>query len=304
MNGRLVAQYFIVRVTVLLASSGCTDPAPNSQPSTNMSTTKAPAGRDPQRGVDALRRLDMCAVLQVAAGAGRAMRTLRPSQCATFDSGPEVEVSVARMPVDERESHDAQDVGGAKAYVLAGSGDCTVSLPVNADLVIEFRGADSCAKFQPKAAEAAEALREPTPLESEPRWEACGALREVQGVKVGGVENMDLCADTNTLATLDFAYSEPGDVPARGWQRTTVDGVEVSTLDDRDPDAPSCTSEWSLGPARSDHAEYELVARVRAIDCGKVTPLVAPLVAILKKGAPAGDPQQPLLYAPDEPDHP
>jgi hypothetical protein len=48
----------------------------------------------------------------------------------------------------------------------------------------------------------------------------------------------------------------------------------------------------------------ELVATVRAIDCSKVTPLVAPLVAALKGKPDAGDPQRPLLYAPGEPDHP
>jgi hypothetical protein len=301
---RRLARHLVVGVVVLMGLSGCTDHATTAQPGTNTPTTKASGGRDPQRSVDTLRRLDMCAVLQVAVGTGREVRANRPSQCATFDSGPEVQVSVARMPADERTSPDAQDVGGAKAYLLDGSGDCTVSLPVNADLVIEFLGADSCAEVRPMVAEAAGALRDPAALEGEPRWEACAALREVQDVHAGGIENLDLCADTTTLATLDFAYSTPGVVPAKGWRRSTVDGVEISTLDDRDPDAPSCTSEWSLGTARSDHADGEFVARVRAIDCSKVTPLVGSLVAVLKREPDAGDPQQPLLYAPDEPDHP
>lgn len=80
--------------------------------------------------------------------------------------------------------------------------------------------------------------------------------------------------------------------------------LEVWTLDDRDPDAPSCTTDWSIGPALSEHANGEFVARVRAIDCAKSTPLVAPLVAALKEKPDAGDPQRPLLYAPGEPDHP
>jgi len=71
-------------------------------------------------------------------------------------------------------------------------------------------------------AEAAGALRDPAALEGEPRWEACAALREVRDVDAGGIENLDLCADAKTLATLDFAYSTPGVVPAKGWRRPTA----------------------------------------------------------------------------------
>ena len=122
-------------------------------------------------------------------------------------------------------------------------------------------------------------------------------------IATGSFENLDLCIDTTTLANFEFSYTTPG-VPEQGWQRSMVDGVEVWTLDDRDPAAPSCISEWSIGPALSDHADGEFVARVRAIDCAKVTPLVAPLVAALKQEPQAGDPQRPLLYAPGEPGHP
>jgi hypothetical protein len=292
-------------LTVVLGLTGCTDPAPTRQSRTERPTTEKPAGRDQQRVVDALRRLDMCALLDVAVGSGRKLRAHHPSTCSTFDSAPEVSVSVARMPADKRADLKVKELGGAKAYapVLDGSQtDCAVHLPVSAALVIAFRSGYTCAEIEPMVAEAATALREPSALEGEPRWEACTALHEVAGVDV--VESLDLCSDTKTLAILEFRYSTPGAVATRGWTQSTIEGVEVSTSDDRDPDAPSCTSEWSVGPALSDHADGELVARVRAIDCSKVTPLVAPLITVLGKKPDAGDPQRPLLYAPGEPDHP
>ena len=267
------------------------------------STTETPQGRDEKRVIDALRRLDMCAVLQAAVGAERELRAYRPSECVTFDSATEVDLYVARLRADKRTSMTAKDVGGAKAYVQGSSSRCLAQLPVSADLVIVFSSSDACAKLEPMVAEAVPVLSRPATLEGEPRWDACTVLRKAPDVDPGSDENLDLCTDKKTLANVEFSYTTPG-VPEEGWRRSTVDGVEVWTLDDRDPDAPSCTFEWSLGPALSDHADGELVASVGAVDCAKVTPLVAPLVAALKQEPDAGDPQRPLLYAPGEPDHP
>jgi hypothetical protein len=46
-----------------------------------------------------------------------------------------------------------------------------------------------------------------------------------------------------------------------------------------------------------------LVAAVRAKDCATVRPFVEPLVATQRTKPDGGDPQQPLLYTMDEPDH-
>jgi hypothetical protein len=292
-------------VVVAVLSAGCSGPGtvPTRETHSEPSTSGTPQGRDEKRVIDALRRLDMCAVLQAAVGVGRDLRAYRPSECVTFDAAPEVDLRVARLAADRRTSMTAKNVGGAKAYVQGSSSQCLVQLPVSADLVIVFSSDDTCAKLEPIAAEAVSVLSRPALLEGEPRWDACTVLRKAPDVDPGADENLDLCTDKKTLANVEFSYTTPG-VPEEGWRRSTVDGVEVWTLDDRDPDAPSCTAEWSLGPAPSDHADGELVASVGAIDCAKVTPLVAPLVAALKKKPDAGDPQRPLLYAPGEPDHP
>jgi len=295
----------IAVVVVTMLSAGCSGPetVPPRETHSEPSTSETPQGRDEKRVIDALRRLDMCAVLQAAVGAGRELRAYRPSECVTFDSAPEVELRVARLAADKRTSMPAKDLGGAKAYVQGSTSECLVQLPVSADLVIVFGTNDVCAKLEPLAAQAVPLLNRPATLEGEPRWDACTVLREAPNVAPGPDENVDHCTDTKTLASFEFRYATPGGAET-GWRRSTVDGVEVSTLDDRDPDAPSCTSDWSIGPAVSDHADGEFVARVRAIDCAKVTPLVAPLVAALKQKPDAGDPQRPLLYAPGEPDHP
>jgi hypothetical protein len=289
----------VVCCAVAAAALACTAP---SVPPARHDPTPAPRvkDRDEHALVDALRRLDMCALLGTVVPETTVAATLGPSSCQS--PGLDVEVTVLRT--DERLGFPSRIVNGAKVYLWEGAAGCTTWLPVSFRLAIQFRGAQTCDELAGHLAPAVAALTDPAAVEATPRWETCAALRTVAGTDADRVDNLDSCADKKSFVVLALKYSVPAVSPPSGWRTEDVDGVEVSTNDDRDPESPSCTAEWVVGPAVTSHADNDLMAQVRGVDCGRVTPLVAPLVAALRTPPGAGSPRRPLLYGPGESDSP
>ncbi|HEY0448024.1 hypothetical protein [Actinophytocola sp.] len=307
MSAALVLRRLVVccaAVGAVAAVAGCSAEEPaKPQPERERPAVDVPRDRDEGAVVDGLRRVDLCAVLEAGVGGGR-LSAARPSACSVTARGGGVEVEVHLLGSADRLRLPTRDLGGAKAYVDASVGQCTISLPVSFELAIQFRQDTSCDAVEPVVADAAAALADPGLVGADPRWEACEVLRAVSGTDVDHVDTMDSCVDKKSLAVLELTYGDPGTFPADGWQRTTIDGVEVATLDDRDPDAPSCTAEWRVGREVTTHADGDLRAQLRAYDCDKVTSLLEPVLATLKQRPGDGRPRHPLLYAPDEPDRP
>jgi hypothetical protein len=287
----------VVCCVVAAATLSCTTPSA-SPPRHDPTSAPRPKDRDEQAVVDALRRLDMCALLAtVVPETTVVVAELGPSWC----QSPGLDVQVSALRTAERLSIPSRIVGGAKVYLRAASTGCTAWFPVTFRLAIQFRGEEACDALAGRLAPAAAALADPASVETTPRWEACAALRTVAGTDPDVVDNLDSCADKKTFVSLAMKYAKPVETSAR---KDVVDGVDVWTLDDRDPEHPSCTAEWVVGPAVTSHAATDLTAQVRGVDCDRVTPLVAPLVAALRKDPGAGSPQRPLLYGPDESDSP
>lgn len=296
---------------VALGLAGCVAEEPDGPPPPTTVEHPAQKDRDERSVLAALARIDLCAVLKSpAAGTPRAPG---PSSCQTGNpGGGTVVLRVQRLPAAERLKLPSRPLGGAKAYTHAAAGhNCTVSLPVSFELAlaIDARGVaagDPCEVAQTAATAAATTLADPAAARADPRWEACAALGSVPGAEVERPATMDRCAEQNGQVVLEFDYSKPGTYPVGGWRRETVGGVEVWTLEDPDPQAPSCTVEWSQGPAPSPPAENgaQLVASLRAVDCGRVTPRVEPLITTLRQPPADVPPQKPLLYGPNEPDRP
>lgn len=293
---------------IALAVTGCVAKQPHETkgpPSTvQHPPPPLPKDRDEWAVLAALARIDPCAVLE-SAGVGT-LQASSPSTCqAANPGGGKVAFRVDRLPTARRLKLPSRTLAGAKVYVDAPA-DCTVWLPVSFELAvaIDVRDApasvDRCTGAQTIATAAANALADPVAVQADIRWEACAALRSAPGTDVAPPDMMDRCLDQHSKAVLEFKYSTPG---MSDWQRTTVSGVVVWTRDDPDPKAPSCHAEWSFGPAAR-HARngMQLVASLGAVDCGRVTPLVEPLITALRKPPPQVEPQRPLLYRPDEPD--
>src|SRR5262245_35409099 len=77
---------------------------------------RPPAGRlkdrDQRAVFDALRRLDMCALLATVVSDDSSLSSLDPSSCIS----PELRVAEAEFSYDDRLSRPTRTVGGAKAY--------------------------------------------------------------------------------------------------------------------------------------------------------------------------------------------
>jgi hypothetical protein len=311
MPARILRRSLVGFIVVALGLAGCVSQRPNHGPEPPSTVThpapQMPTDRDERAVFATLARIDPCAVLQ-SAQLGT-LQAERPFTCqAAHPGGGRVEFRVQRLPTAPRLKLPSLTVAAVKAYVDAVA-NCTVWLPVSFELAIaiDVRDApattDRCVSAQTVATAAATTLADPDAARADPRWDACAALRTAPGTDVAS-DTMDRCLDQHSKAVLQFKYSTL-DYPTDAWRPATISGVEVWTHEDPNPNAPSCFAEWSIGPAAS-HARNgaQLIASVGAVDCGRVTPLVEPLITTLRKPPPQVDPQRPLLYRPDEPDSP
>lgn len=299
-----------------LGLAGCDAQGPDDAAPTSTSdhpAPEAPKDRDEQAVLAALARIDMCAVLGSAvAGTPRAPR---PSTCEISQpNGGSFRLRVEPLSTTQRQRFPSRALGGAKAYVEDFGNSCAIRFPVSFNLALTIdvhhaaqnKPADPCEVAE--TATVATTLADPAAARTNTRWEACAALESVPGIDTYGPDpmaTMDRCTKRSSVVVLSFKYSTPGST-IDGWQRGTVGGVEVWTLDERGADPPGCTVEWSQGPAASRYADdgAQLVASLRAPDCGQLTPLVEPLITTLRQPPPDVEPQRPLLYRPDEPDSP
>lgn len=287
-----------VALCVLLASCSTWPEAP---PPHDRAPAAKVKDRDERAVVDALVRLDMCALLATVVADEASRYAVSPSMCGSAD----LSAAVVVLGWDRRVELPSRIVNGAKAYLDdGGQGSCTLWLPVSFRLAIRFEGQKTCDAVATQVAPAVAVLAEPTSVETAPSWDACAALATVPGVDVGRVDDPAVCFGDKNRVSLEFRYTELAGYPSSGWRKQVVHGVDVWTNGQVDPNGKGCVAEWDLGPAATSDARDPLVAHVGADDCEQVSHAVDTLVDTLRTTPEAGRPQRPLLYRPDEPDSP
>jgi hypothetical protein len=288
----------------VLALSGCTNEGPEAAPPARIKqpTAKLPEDRDEQAVIAALRRIDMCAVLDAAAAAAETaeyeLRATSPTVC-TMDiaAADPVHASLGVTSLTDsrkRLSLPAMALRDTKAYLDARGDRCWVHFPITFRLAIEL-SVDSgpCAYAERLAAGIAAALAEPTRVSAEPRWEACEVLRRSTTFKTLPVGSLDECADESL--DVNFQLRNPESFPEHDARRAKVEGVDVWVTTGTAAGSDYCWIDWAPGPG-------DLVVRLAATTCAKVEPLVESVNRTLHEPPPDAPPQRPLLYPPDEPD--
>jgi hypothetical protein len=308
----------------LVACTANTEPPSRTGPSiVEHPKASAPVDRDPKAVLAALRRIDLCAVLDSAAAAtpgfsaGVTLSARSPFGCSlTAGHNLYVEVGYDSLSAEGRIGDQADVLGGAKAYLATVSdGGCTIALPVSFENVLRFDfdwqmrpPADTCVGARPLVAAAAKVLMDPAAARVDPRWDACTAMDAAgdedadaaSGAFAGGL------ADCEVSPSVAISYGSLAKTPSIGtWRRENVAGQPVLISEDKESSGPRCTVVWRLGPARTRYAAGpDRLATVIHQDCDRAEELVGPLARVLRSPASAHDPQQPVLYPPEEPDVP
>lgn len=293
----MTARVILLVVVWVAVVAGCTTPSEPPAPPPSTSRQQGPRDRDTDAVLAALRRVDLCEVLAASSGlpAGAQPRAPRPFGCVVGS----ISVTVVGFGHQERLSVPTQVVGDAKAYVQADG--CRVFLPVSFELAIEFsQPPGTCQGLTELAAAAVTVLADPEAARVAPRWDACSVLGEALDTrdrpKLAG-NGLDDCTDHTTGRSISFA----DDLVSTGEPRTATIGGKQVRIYEQDT---SCDVYWRQGPFASRFApDYQVVAVAR--DCDGSTALAESVMAVLAEPPPSGaEPQQPLFYAPDEPDSP
>lgn len=312
----------LVMFATVVGLAGCTTPdakAPPSSTPTTRSTTDRPAvprpkDRDEDAVAAALGELDLCALLDKANAASRAVPTnLRPQRntplfCDLEGTRSVVSAAVGSFDHERRISSLTRTIGGAKAYVRQDS-RCTISLPVSFKSAIQFTQfpPNDCRELTKLVGAAVKVLANPDAVRTTPAWTACAALAaaldeepdKAKLVSTGSGTCMNP-VDKADSVSITVAHDFP---PPSVKPRTMTIGrtrVSVYELDD------TCEVFWrqrSFDSRYADKPDYQVQAV--AVDCDQATALAESLIGVLAK-PPTTDaaPQRPLLYRPDEPDNP
>lgn len=308
-----------------LGLTGCTTPDDRTPPSSSPSTTERPPAprpkdRDEEAVLSALRRIDLCAVLDKAlaatpgAPADANPEAPQPSRCDLAGMRYPISATVVGLVHSTRLSLQARAIGGAKGYVRYGSSSCAVFLPVSFEKAIEFSQVphgtpsdEACRTVVDVAAASAGVLADPDTVQVAPRWNACDALTDALGseaekTKLLG-DGLDDCADfTHVPSPLSISFANEL-VPTGDPRDVTIGGKQARVYEFDDG---VCDIDWRQGPFNSRYAaEPEYPVRLISLDCDRGKTVAESLVRVLGE-APPDDvaPQRPLLYAPDEPDSP
>ncbi|HEY0448182.1 hypothetical protein [Actinophytocola sp.] len=319
MSNRVIALACIA----VLGLAGCTTPPSTDRTSPTEPTERpsAPSPKDRDKGavLAALRRLDLCALLDKAMAATPQFppdaepTAHQPFQCRLDGMAHPVTAAAVTMIHDTRLSLPVRAIGGAKAYVDQGTSTCDVFLPVSFELAIQFSqmpqgqpNDETCRVVTTLATASAAALADPTAVQIEPRWDACSVLRDALGSEADEAKlvgnTFDDCTDFSHQpipASISFA----DDFISTGQPRTeTIGGKQVRIY----AQDGSCDIYWRQGPFSSKYAtepDYQVLAITP--DCDRSKALAESLMTVLGTAPPADvAPQRPLLYTPDEPDSP
>lgn len=266
----------------------------------------------------ALRRLDLCALLDKATAATPSFPAgARPSMRQPFECwmGDLVFVTAIGFGQRNRISSSTRTIGAALAYVHQDVG-CEIALPVSFKMALQFNqvvSKDGCGELTKLVASAAKVLANPDAVRAKPAWDACSALAatldaEADKTKLVGNTAAD-CTDFAAEPTpvgISFA-AFPG--PSAESRTAKIGGTRVSI----DEDADLCDIYWRQRPFDSRYAaapDFQVLASSQAFgttkaDCDRSTALAEKLMEVLEKPPPTDTaPQRPLLYRPDEPDSP
>lgn len=290
---------------VVLALSGCTDDGPTAAPPPEIEQPEAelPKDRDERAVIAALRRIDMCAVLDAAvAAAGTAeydLRAMSPTVCRTDLVGADAAYATVGVTSDvgsvKRLSLPAREIRGAKAYLDARDDRCAAYFPITFRLAVELAvDGGPCAYAEKLATGVADALADPARVSTEPRWEACELLRTSTDHRTLPVGDLDQCSEAENLA-ITLQLRNPLVFPEHDAKRAQVDGLAVWVTSGTAAGSTYCWIDWAPGPG-------DLVVRLTATTCAEVEPLVRPVNRRLHEPPPDVAPQRPLLYPPSEPD--
>ncbi|WP_460393522.1 hypothetical protein [Actinophytocola sediminis] len=262
--------------------------------------------------MEALRRVDLCAVLEAAMSATPAFPAAEPGaseplMCTLYGTPDLLTAKILIFGHLERVNLPIRAIGGAKAYVREDHDSCTVYLPVSFGWAIQFSQSTPCRTVTELVAAAVAVLNDQRAARVDPRWDGCAALAEVlepdpdQSKLVGGelADCMYLAEEKKQRATLSFSSSLP---PPGEPRVVTVAGTEIAVYEDDD----GCDAYWRQRPFPSRFAQTpDYPVRVFSMSCDYSTELAESVIGVLAQPPPSGGtPQHPLLYAPDEPDSP
>ncbi|OLF04529.1 hypothetical protein BLA60_40270 [Actinophytocola xinjiangensis] len=285
---------------LVLAATGCTATPPPRHEQEKPPAVALPADRDPRAVLSALRRIDLCAVLDRGATTagieGHTVRAVSPFACDLDFAEPRsfpVHLRVDPLPSGSRVTLPSTVIGGARAYVFS-DGPCDVVLPVTFTVSIEIMDTGrSCAEAQPLLAGVVSALGDPDRVTTEPRWTACEVLSTAAVGHPSTDLGLDGCSDVPGKRGLWFDYPESFPRPKAQRGKAGDRSVWVST----DPSDSTCDVSW-----KPDDGPLAII--VRAATCDEALAMVAPVDRVLRQPPPEARPQRPLLYGPDEPDSP
>lgn len=297
----------LIMVVVALGVAGCTspskvshDPPSSSQP--GPAAPERPRDRDGDAVREALRRIDLCAVVEPATTAAPHAR--QPMACEVGDSA---NVTIVPLGHEERVTLPGRVVGGAKAYVDLESARCSVLLPISFELAVSFTHSTSCAAATELAAASATVLADPDTVRADPRWDPCTVLAETLdptpdwsnlflGSESGICQYLGVPAEHEAM--LSFADLPPTTSP----RPATIGGTEVQVFENGD----NCAVYWRQRPFPSRFAQTpDYPVLVFSTTCAYSTELAMSAIKVLAGTPPAGGtPQHPLLYSPHEPDGP
>jgi hypothetical protein len=312
----MTTRVFVFVVVWVAAVAGCTTPSdPPSPPASSRTSTsqqQGPRNRDEEAVLAALRRIDLCEVLDAAMAttpglpAGMKPETRQPFECVVNGLAGGVSANVVTVDHAARLALPSQAVGNVKAYVREDGTGCDIFLPVSFELAVEFsQTTGGCQVATGLAAASVTLLADPEAARVDPRWDACTVLAEALGPgtdrsTLAGQE-LDDCTDfseTPMEASISFANG----LPPSGQSRTATIGSTQVQIYERD----TCEVYWRQGPLISRFAQaQDHPALVSGLNCPRAEALAESVMKVLAEPPPSdAKPQQPLFYAPDEPDSP
>lgn len=292
----------IVGIVTTLLLAGCTGeepPAPPTRP--ERPPVELPADRDGDALTAALRRIDMCKVLDRGATTagieGHTVRASSPSACEIrFAEGNRFPTAlrVDNGFFSDRVTLPSTVIGGAKAYVYDDE-PCDITFPVSfTTSIVIFAIGRTCAETEPLAGGVVSALADFDQVSTEPRWTACEVLHAAAGETSDDV-GIDGCHDPERERRLTFDFPESFPYPRDQQEKVGDRTVWVST--GTELKESTCAVRW-----KPDHGP--LVVTVGTRTCDEARAMVAPVDRVLRQPPPEAEPQRPLLYGPDEPDGP
>lgn len=296
MNRRLV-----VGIVLALLAAGCSggeSPAPPTRKERH--PVELPSDRDGEAVLSALRRVDLCAVLDRGAAAagieGRTVRAGSPFSCEVDFAGGRsfpVQLKVDHLASRKRVTLPSTVIGGARAYVY-NDGPCDILLPVSFTVSLEVIDLGrACEEAEPLVAGVVSVLGDPDLVTTGPRWTACEVLSEVIGEDPGADLDLDGCLDVSGKRSLRFDHPDSFP-PAKAQRGKAGDRVVWMVTDPRDS---TCDVGWKPddGP---------LVVTIGGPTCDEALAMVAPVERVLGQAPPEAPQQRPLFYGPNEPDTP